>query len=71
MGNFCMYMDKDYEGKIKCNKCGDRYIPHYGLKSKRTSCRAHRFELDNIHLKCKDCQLIKGTSSRNCFHCYT
>ena len=62
MGNFCL---KDYEGKIVCIKCNDRYKPVYGGKSERSSCRKHRF--DGFY--CKDCP-SNITLSYNCYHTY-
>jgi hypothetical protein len=61
----------DYEGKILCKKCGDRYKPSYGGKSQRNSCRNHRYAYNNGIKFCIDCWLqINDKIAQNCYHCY-
>jgi len=78
MGNCCKSIDnlvfecsKDIYGKVKCGKCHDRFIPTYGSKSERTSCRFHRYVLIDNKMYCIDCNRTKEQiRSRNCYHVY-
>jgi len=59
---------KDFEGKIECCKCKDRYKPFYGGKSQRTSCRYHNYvRTANGGKICLDCK-YHGRGGRNCYH---
>lgn len=53
----------------KCQKCNDKYILHYGGKSRRTSCRNHNYIVNQLgQMQCIDCSKIKNQSSLNCYH---
>ena len=68
MGNYC---SKDEYGRVLCKKCGDRFIPEYGGKSHRTSCRYHDFQKYKDGTFCETCHKNKNKrSSRNCYHQY-
>ena len=68
MGITCSKLD--YEGKILCIKCGDRFKPSYGGKSHRNSCRYHRYAYSKGIKYCKDCGLETNDKiTRNCYHC--
>jgi hypothetical protein len=94
MGNICI--DNNYirncfidiknhfqqeEEPVKCVKCNDRYILHYGGKSKRTSCRVHNWVKKDYEIidgqvytveLCLTCNVLKSNhGSSNCYHyCY-
>ncbi len=69
MGIYCA---KDSQGKVICHKCKDRFLPWYGMKSQRNSCRHHTFVKDETGEKyCIDCkQFKKRLGSKNCYHSY-
>jgi len=67
MGNICNQLDN--EGKLHCIKCKDKYKPHYGGLSHRTSCRCHNYIVKNNKYYCLDCRKTKNEiRSRNCYH---
>ena len=55
--------------QVKCQKCNDKYILHYGGKSERTSCRNHNYVTNQLgQPQCIDCHLIKNKYNQNCYH---
>ena len=61
MGMVCC---KDINDPVRCAKCGDSFLLHFGGKSQRTSCRVHNWKLDydihgRIYSYCKTCNRTK------------
>jgi len=68
MGLAC---SKDYEGKLICVKCGDKFYPKYGAKSERTSCRCHKYVNVKNKKICIDCRIYFDEKRlSNCYHSY-
>ena len=59
-----MFNHKIQIDKKKCRKCGDLFISTYGGRSKRTSCRVHNYDENNVCFCCGK----NPSMSHNCYH---